>query len=467
MPYSYRMTEKNRREGQVSALLRQADFSVPLELILRYPLIAGFGTAVWIYTGDHLVALWMLSYWAAELYYYLTVRKDRPHATRADDQRAILAFFVSAICFVSMPMYLTHSELPLLSGVSLLTQMGMLVYMLWRPHLIPVVSYFDCAVIFAFATNAVFAYWDLMPDLAARLIFAGITFSIALYAAMALLRALRQLQARERMAARARDAEKMEAVARLTGGVAHDFNNLLTVVLGNMELYWHTPPGPERDALIQEATDAAQRGAHLTSQLLSYSRKAPMMPRTAPLREHVDNSLPLLKRLLPERIPLRIDIVRNAGNVAVDSAQFTTALMNLVSNAADAIGDGDSPITVSGWPLMGPKGQKSVVLSVSDRGGGMESGLETQATEPFFTTKDVGRGSGLGLSMVKGFAEQSGGRMELHNRPGEGLTVTLVLPHVVQVTEDATPTLPRDPARHAANLNAETRATGTSPDLRA
>lgn len=457
------MMTPNQPRGQIVTFLREADFGAPLELVLRYTLVGTLGVAVWIYSDDPLVGLWLASYAGTETIYYRAVRPRRRPLSRKDDRNALACYAMTAAAFVSMPIYLTHMENPLLSAAAVLAQLGMLIYMLWRPHLVPAVSYFDGVIIVAFAANTILAFWDRMPDPPSRVIFAAITASVALYAIMALIRALRQLQENQKFTERSRESEKMEAVARLTGGIAHDFNNLLTVVLGNMELYWHTPPGPERDALIREATDAAHRGAHLTSQLLAYSRKAPMKPQADSLRAHVETTLPLIKRLLPERIPLRIDIVRNAGNVAVDSTQFTTALMNLVSNAADAIGEKDGAITISGWPLMGPNGQKSVVLSVSDRGGGIAEGVEARVTEPFFTTKPVGQGSGLGLSMVKGFAEQSGGRMELHNRPGEGLTVTLVLPYVAPASCGAQ----MPPAPAAANLNTATEPVQARPDTAA
>ena len=411
-------------------ILREADFGLRAEVWTRYTLIFVLGGVTWYLSGAALLGLWLSAYAVTEIFYYLSVR-ERPPGRRLTvwhDRWAFCTYIISALCFVSLPLYLTHSDTPLLSGAALLGQLGMIVFMLWRIQLLNSINAFHCFLVVLFATNTSLAYRNLMETPTHQALFTAILFSIAGYCVFGLVRAKMMFLEQQRISERSRESERVETVARLTGGVAHDFNNLLTVVLGNLELYWHCPPGEERDTLIREATDAAQRGAHLTSQLLAYSRKAPMSPQTAPLRVHVEAAMPLIGRLLPKRIPLTIDIARNAGTVAVDPAQFTAALLNLVSNAADAIGTGTGGVTISGWPLMGPKGRKSVILSVSDRGGGMPEGLEERVLEPFFTTKPVGKGSGLGLSMVKGFAEQSGGRLELQNRPGEGVTVTLVLP---------------------------------------
>jgi two-component system NtrC family sensor kinase len=176
-----------------------------------------------------------------------------------------------------------------------------------------------------------------------------------------------------------------------------------------------------------------------------------MAPRVAPLHDHLEEAMPLIRRLLPESIPLRLEIAQNAGNVAIDRTQFTAALLNLVSNAADAIGNRAGRITISGWPLVGPSGRRNVILSVADNGGGMSEDVAARALEPYYTTKGVGKGSGLGLPMVKGFAEQSGGRLELHNRPGEGVTVNIVLPAASKPTITASkPVMPVDRSHGSA-----------------
>lgn len=235
-----------------------------------------------------------------------------------------------------------------------------------------------------------------------------------------------------------RQAMKMEAVGQLTGGVAHDFNNLLTVMLGNLELIRDKVEADDSlKGMIERGIKAAERGAALTSRLLAFSRKQTLLPTAVDLNKLVTDMTDMLSRALGETIEIRTSVPSNLWKCLVDGSQLENALLNLSINARDAMSDGgmlniemvniilDDKISAAQAEV--DLGQY-VVLSVSDTGSGMSKETLAHAVEPFFTTKEVGKGSGLGLSMVYGFAKQSGGNATIHSAPGDGTTVKLYLP---------------------------------------
>jgi PAS domain S-box-containing protein len=236
-----------------------------------------------------------------------------------------------------------------------------------------------------------------------------------------------------------RQTQKMEAVGHLTGGVAHDFNNLLAVIMGNAELL-HQRHGEDHRP-TQAILRAASRGAELTQQLLAFSRKQPLHPHTIKVNDIVSEMLDLLKRTLGETIEIRTFTIRGLWSTSADSGQLENALLNLAINARDAMPDGGVlTIETSNAYLedrdvdprldIGPG--PYVVLAVGDTGSGMSEELAEKAFEPFFTTKDIGKGSGLGLSMVYGFVKQTGGHVTIDSTPGRGTTVKLYLPRVFE-----------------------------------
>jgi PAS domain S-box-containing protein len=248
----------------------------------------------------------------------------------------------------------------------------------------------------------------------------------------------RRLQAAVDIAeARTREAHKMEAIGRMTGGVAHDFNNLLQVILGNADfLETESVPGTERHNAAQQIRLASERAARLTQHLLAFARCQPLQPAPMNLVEVVGSLRPLLARVLGEAIELRCELPPNPISAIADRAQVESALINLALNARDAMPDGgvmtvsidvtDCDATTAAGSDLAPGAYAR--LRVSDTGTGMTSDVQEKAFDPFFTTKDVGKGSGLGLSMVFGFAKQSGGNVELDSAPGRGTTVTILLP---------------------------------------
>ncbi len=225
-----------------------------------------------------------------------------------------------------------------------------------------------------------------------------------------------------------RQAQKMEAVGRLAGGVAHDFNNLLTVILSNAELAAAGMPGDASEEL-GEIRRAAERAGALTAQLLTLSRRQVVKTETLELNAVVREAERMLRRVVPESMVLVTDLAPSAGYVRADRGQLEQVLMNLVVNARDAMPSDGGTVFVRTARRRADGGRTSeAVLAVQDTGSGMDGETLSRVFEPFFTTKAAGKGTGLGLATVYGIVKQSGGVVRVDSAPGAGTTVTVRLP---------------------------------------
>ncbi|HEX2554473.1 MAG TPA: PAS domain S-box protein [Microvirga sp.] len=263
----------------------------------------------------------------------------------------------------------------------------------------------------------------------------------------------RDLSERLQLEDQLRQSQKMQAVGQLTGGIAHDFNNLLTVILGNAELLAENPGDAALTAtLSRQILETAERGADLNQKLLAFGRRQSLKPQRLRLDRVVAGMAPLLQRTIGEHIELRTGTEPSDLSAFVDRSLLESAILNLVVNARDAMRQGGVLTIATGerTALYGegalPVGQPVVFVTVSDTGTGMSPEVVERAFEPFFTTKEVGKGSGLGLSMVFGFAQQSAGHVAIESRVGAGTAVTLVLPGVTGEVEQAAPAPARGPA---------------------
>ncbi|TCR76704.1 PAS domain-containing sensor histidine kinase [Rhizobium sp. BK376] len=254
---------------------------------------------------------------------------------------------------------------------------------------------------------------------------------------------IRDLTSRHKIEEELRQSQKMEAIGQLTGGLAHDFNNLLTVISGNLEMIEDKLKDEKLRPLLREAQEAADDGAKLTGQLLAFGRRQPLNPKLVDVGELVLGFSDLLRRTLGEAIEFRTIVAGSANKALVDGSQLQNALLNLVLNARDAmVRGGKLSIEISRVKLdidyaqMYPQVRTGdyVQVSVTDTGGGMSAEVKQRAFEPFFTTKGVGSGTGLGLSMVYGFAKQSGGHVQLYSEAGQGTSVRLFLPAAQRAT---------------------------------
>jgi PAS domain S-box-containing protein len=245
----------------------------------------------------------------------------------------------------------------------------------------------------------------------------------------------REIAERQRMKEMLHQSQKMEAVGQLTGGIAHDFNNLLTAINGNLDLLAIKTAGNDQvSRLIQSADRAVQRGATLTKQLLSFSRRQVLRPESFALNARFDAMETLLKGSLRSDIELVADFETGLWPVEVDPGEFDLAVINVCVNARDAMPNGGRiSIKADNISLAPGANDENVTgdfvrLAISDCGSGIPPELIGRVFEPFFTTKELGKGTGLGLSQVYGFARQSGGLASIQSKPGQGTTVSIFLP---------------------------------------
>lgn len=265
----------------------------------------------------------------------------------------------------------------------------------------------------------------------------------------ALLGIVEDLTQRKHAEEELRQAQKMEAVGQLTGGIAHDFNNLLAVIIGNLDLIEDGSLDEVNHAqAMTQVLRAAERSADLTQRLLAFSRRQALRPEPTDVNQLVAGMIELLQRTIGKRIRIHVAFGKQLPAARIDPGQLESAILNLAINGRDAMTDGGDLTLETGLvslagTMVAEGGEVAageyVTLSVTDNGRGIDSESLGKVFEPFFTTKDVGSGSGLGLSMVYGFAKQSGGDVEITSAVGEGTTVRLYLPAVVELVHSAGP----------------------------
>lgn len=240
----------------------------------------------------------------------------------------------------------------------------------------------------------------------------------------------------KRMQAALVQAQKMEAIGQLTGGLAHDFNNLLTVIIGNLAaLQDHRPDDAGVNEFVEPALQSARRGVQLIKRLLTFSRQQPLEPQAVDIGQLIASLAKLVRRSLPESIAVSTDLSAAAVHALVDPGQLESALLNFALNSRDAMPDGGRlhiaaravELTTNAAAFDVLPGHY-VLIEVADNGCGMDAATLARACEPLFTTKRLGLGSGLGLAMAHGFARQSGGGIAIQSQPGQGTTVLMVMP---------------------------------------
>lgn len=248
-----------------------------------------------------------------------------------------------------------------------------------------------------------------------------------------------------------RQAQKMEAVGQLTGGMAHDFNNLLAVISGNLELAQERlPADSDLGRMLDAGIKASIRGAELTKRLLAFSRRQTLVPQPTDVNDLASRVLGLAKRTLGEAVEIVFEPAEGAWWAHVDAAQLENAVLNLAINARDAMPDGGTlTIRTGNFTAADKKRKRSgalpageyALIEVTDSGTGMSEDICEKVFEPFFTTKETGEGSGLGLSMVYGFIKQSNGHVEIESKIGTGTTIRLYLPRTEKTGQEDAPEL--------------------------
>jgi signal transduction histidine kinase len=260
--------------------------------------------------------------------------------------------------------------------------------------------------------------------------------------AEAMVQRFREIEATE---SQVRQAQKMEAIGQLTGGVAHDFNNLLTVITGTIEILGDAvKEQPHLAQITNMIGAAAARGADLTQHLLAFARRQPLQPRSIDVNTLVVDVARLLRPTLGEQIEIESMLAYDSAPALIDPSQLSTAILNLALNARDAMPDGGkltletkNVVLDQNYAAMNSEVTPGsyVMIAVSDTGEGIPARLLDKVFEPFFTTKEVGKGSGLGLSMVYGFVKQSNGHIKIYSEEGHGSTVKLYLPQALGVAD--------------------------------
>ena len=261
----------------------------------------------------------------------------------------------------------------------------------------------------------------------------------------------RDLTEKQAAEAQFRQAQKMDAIGQLTGGVAHDFNNILTVITGTIGILADAvAEDPQLSAIAKMIDDAAERGASLTRHLLAFARKQPLQPREIDVNTLVAETIKLLRPTLGEQIQIKPQLAADAWPALVDPNQLTTAILNLSLNARDAMPGGGKLVVETGNVHL-DEGYAAmngdvavgnyVMIAVSDTGTGIAPDNLERVFDPFFTTKEVGKGTGLGLSMVFGFVKQSNGHIKIYSEVGHGTTVKIYLPRASGVPDTAVETL--------------------------
>ena len=244
----------------------------------------------------------------------------------------------------------------------------------------------------------------------------------------------RDLSEHERLEAELRQAQKMEAVGRLASGIAHDFNNLITVLIGySDELLEHVPENSEARYLAESVRRATDRAATLTQQLLAFSRRQAAVANSIDLNRLIMSMDDMLRRLLGSQIKIQLSLATSLATISADESQISQVIMNLAVNARDAMPKGgvlsiSTSDVVLGQEHLDVIPGRHVLLTMADTGEGMSTEVRERLFEPFFTTKEIGRGTGLGLSMVHNVVRQCGGQVKVESTPGAGTTVHVYFP---------------------------------------
>jgi len=418
--------------------LYETDVGRTTEFVLRNAIVISVACAVGWLADIGFAFVWLAVYLSTIAVYANYLRRHH-RATRVTRRQWILVWAMgTAACatYTVLPLYLWTLHNPALDFVAASAIFGMAMLNLTRHTFDADLARVDLAVVCgAILFMGAVTMLDLGLGPQSGLVIAG-TLASAIYYAFAYLDGLAlrtRLLDKERREAQ---SAKMQAVGQLTTGIAHDFNNILTVVIGNIELARISRDRCEIEESLDDAHSAALRAGSLVSQLLAFSRRAQLRPVAIEPQGFGDAFARTMERLLPASITLRHHVAPGMAPLHCDRTLLETALMNLVINARDAMsGRGNLSIVVEECRLpMGlSQGDPGIApglygrITVSDTGPGIPGNLLHRVAEPFFTTKSIGQGSGLGLAMVKGFSEQSGGGLDIASSP-RGTDVALYLP---------------------------------------
>lgn len=415
---------QQKRNVQFEAF-RSGDATDTTDVFARLAVVLICGAALWLATGQTIMLVWCIGYWLMIVpYVFGYLRRKSGDASRNDIALCISSSSVIAAWYCAMVVYvatLGDGDFLLLATCGVL---GIALHCLSRNVEFSYSAYVDFVAVIGtgLGVTLIAAINASTLGVAAASVIGGLCscgyFWLSFRQIISVNRALAE-KTREEI-----QNQKMLALGQLASGVAHDFNNLLTVISGNIELVMLDPKSPENEVFLSEAKVASGKSAELVRQLLAYGRKSDLRISKVELGTVFEDLKALLDRVLPAHIRLEVQDVSLEGELHIDRALLESALMNLIINAQKAIGESSGTIRL----FVESEVSGRVLICVTDTGPGMTPDVIARATEPFFTTRPVGQGSGLGLSMVNGFVAQSGGSLTLSNQEEGGVRAAVELP---------------------------------------
>lgn len=414
-----------------------ADIGSKSELAFRYAIVALGAVFVTWEIQTPVIAVWLTAFLITNGWYSWQLSRVSPPVSKHTYIWLVLLLTASVTLYTSCTIYLFRLDTLATTTIAIAALAAQSLFNLSRHRKSTFTAFYDTAIVAAAALY--FGLSNLASEnlsFPEQMIIIVCTVGVCIYYVVAQYRNILVNRMLQRSQDEAAQAQKMRAVGQLTAGVAHDFNNLLTVIRGNIELAELAENTLERDARLEESKAAASRAANLTSQLLSFSRKARLETSIVNLDKFWLNSGTFFQSVVPETVRIQKEIDPRLENLFCDKSQLEIAIVNLIVNAVDAM-KANGTIILGSRPchdseLKNLKQSDAAsgdygAIEVRDNGPGIPEHLLSNVTEPFFTTKNVGQGSGLGLSMVKGFAEQSGGELVLKSDDA-GTAVILILP---------------------------------------
>lgn len=429
------------------ARMRRAEYASVAEVVARYVMITLATAALFLSQMDVTYLLWFVTYIGAEAFLAALLFDRLPVKRRLQWSMALLFYNINALLFGLLPVFLIASFEPAQVVFGVVALIGLLIYTMQSPDPDRAIrlSYMGqfCALMLA-VVMVVLPHMQTPSEIVMVLFAAA---SLTLYFCLAVANQRRMLSELDDVRDRYARSQKARALTQFVGGVAHDFNNLLTVISGNLELHDTLDTPAEKTAALQDARAAAGRAAVTVRQLLATSGRARLRPQTQDEAQLFDTLVPLLGQVLEPGIKVQAQPGAAALQFRVDPDMLETMVVQLCLNAQDAMG-GKGVIALRGTrteeiipaPILPPEAQPPYfALTIADSGPGVDPGMLSMLSEPFYTTKPVGAGPGLGLSAVQGFARQSGGALGLSNRASGGLAVTIFLPAQDMGTEGQEP----------------------------
>ena len=417
--------------------LQTSEYGYKAEWVFRLSAISCGAFVLYLYTGWHFAWLWLLIFFGLHLINYRFLKSRSRPATGLDLVIAVGLSLALVAHFLWLNTFLIANG-DLAIQMCALTALACL--MLWLVQRADTQIHLVLGQIALFAASGIYTLATFLPQISfvpAQLTTALCGTALVFYFSIALLfgraRALRLIESEQQIA----EAQKLKALGQLAGGVAHDFNNILTATIGNLELSKEVPTEEERAQCLHEALLAARNGEVLARKILTFARPEPMASRSMNLAEMIDNVRLLGRRLMPADVQIFVSDAPPDMQLPVSEADATTALLNLMANARDAMPQGGK-INVWSQPVRFDHARMMMdgkpidpgcylCLSVEDTGPGIPHNVLQRALEPFFTTKPEGKGSGLGLPLVANFARSNGGGLGVVTS-SDGTCVSLYLP---------------------------------------